>query len=73
MNFMTVKDFIDNAQFGTKILIVQSIFFAEGDDVNDVFSGIVGQIGKCKYLDYRVDYYRILSDNTVELNISRIG
>lgn len=69
---MIVKDFIDNAQIGTKILIVESVFFADGDDFNDVFSGTVGQIGKCKYLDCKVDYYRIL-DNTLELNISRIG
>lgn len=68
---MKVKNYIADAQNGTNIIIVESVFFPKGDTFAEVFVGTVGKIGKCDYLERDVDYFRLI-DNILELNISRI-
>lgn len=68
---MKVKDYIQDAQNGTNLIINERVFYEDNDDITDVFTGTVGKIGKCPYMDRNVDYFRILG-GALELNISRI-
>lgn len=68
---MKVKDYINDAQNGTNITIAERVFCEDRDDMNDVFVGTVGQIGRCKYMECDVDYFRIINGG-IELNISKV-
>lgn len=68
---MKVKDYINDAQNGTRIIIAESCYFEEGDSYSIVFDNVVGEFAKCKYNDCDVSYFRIL-DNSIELNISKV-
>lgn len=68
---LKVKDFINSAQIGTKIDIIENVFFADGDSVSCVFSGTVGNIGKLARLEDEVSFFSIC-DNILQLNVSKI-
>lgn len=68
---MTVKEILRECQNGTKVEIVERVYFADGDTCNTVFTGTVGAFVQCPYSDMEISYVGA-SHGTLLINVSRL-